>query len=214
MKIKPVILATFISLVALSNPCSADLILDISGVFGSGVTNWKFSGTDIAGAPEEFNHEIPFFPRPEDSIFAEQGDMFKTTFQTGTGDAFVPVPTGVTITTPNGTRDLDRLYLNEVGVTDEIGMEVSGNTDLSFEIDDVVSWTGEFNLNIGLDEMNIGSYSNNYFAFIFFTLDLTVNISEDSAGIPEPSSFLVVSMLGAGLISRRRRKTLQSLASN
>ena len=204
MKILPQFAIGFISIFLLGQNCSADLILDITGAFGTGTTTWTFSGTDEAGAPEQFNFDFNtgIFGDPplDDSIFAEQGDIFAAGF----GTRFITPASTVTVTTPDGTRGIDELYLKDIGNIDDIGFAVTGNTDLQFAAGDNVSWTGEFELNIGLEELNIGSYSNNYFAFIFFTLDLTVNVSETTA-IPEPSSVCFIGLMCIGLAGRRRR---------
>ena len=194
--------------------CSADLVIDITGVEGSGVTLWTFSGDFDAGAPEAFNAVIPLIPSPDDSIFAEQGNMFKGGWS---HTRVAPTVGALLVTTPNGTRSIDELYLHEVGVTDEIGVAVDGATDLEFVIGDNVSWVGAVTLNIDMNEMNQGTYNNDYFAFIFGTLELTVNIG-DAAAVPEPAGFLILGVTGFGILARRRRKasissTLEHLQS-
>ena len=194
-----------------STPSNADLVLDITGVADSGVTTWIFSESDIAGTPEAFNFEPNFGmfggdPVLDDSIFAEQGDMFKPTWNSE--NTFVAPPSGATVTTPNGTRNIDLIYLKEREPRDDIGFYVSGDTDLEFATGDEVSWTGSIDLNIDINEMNEGSYTYDYFAFKFDSLVLTVNIAEsDGSAVPEPSAVLFLGLSGIAILTRRRRRS-------
>ncbi|MDG1873926.1 MAG: PEP-CTERM sorting domain-containing protein [Mariniblastus sp.] len=189
--------------------CAADLVLDISGVAGSGVTTWEFSGEDVAGAPEQFNFEVGALsgfgdPPLDDSIFAQQGDLFKTTWNS-TDNKFMDVSAGITVTTAAGTRNINKFFCKENFALDDIGFYVDGSSDLEFAIGETVTWNGSLDLSIDLNDFNQGSYTFNYFAFIFDTLDLTVNISEASA-VPEPSTSLYIGLTCLTVLLRRRKR--------
>ncbi len=93
--------------------------------------------------------------------------------------------------------------MTEQNVLDDFGIGVDG-TNLRFDLGETISWTGSFDINEDIQNMNVGVYSFDYFANIFGTLDLTVTIAYSQ--VPEPSSIAVLLLTGAGLTLRRRKR--------
>lgn len=200
--------ASLLVVFAFSVAADADLIVDITGVPGAGTTNWVFSGSEVAGAGEDFDSG---FLSDFGSVWVNQGDMVNSSWRS---DPNIVPPLGVTITTSYGTRNVDLIYLTEQGDgpdgsdpgKDDFGVGVDG-TSLRFDAGETVTWAGSVVLNEDIQTMKPGSYSYNYFANIFDTLDLTVNISY--SGVPEPSACGILGL--AGLLMSLRRKQRRQL---
>jgi hypothetical protein len=206
MKNRIPIALSFVLVGLFSTKVDADLMVDIAGIPGSGITNWVFSGTEVAGADEDFDTG---FLNDFASVWVNHGDLFKTSWR---ADPNIIPPSGATITTSYGTRNINLLFMREQGSgstegdpgQDDFGVGVDGSTNLRFDAGETISWTGSFVLDEDIQDMNEGTYSWNYFANIYETLDLTVTISYSS--VPEPSSIAVLLLTVAGLTTRRRRR--------
>lgn len=192
------------SCVLTTQKANADLIVDITGFVGEGTTNWIFSGAEVAGAGEDFDSG---FLSDFGSVWVNQGDFLNSGW---TNTNIVP-PSGATVTTSRGTRNIDLLYMAEQGDgpdgsdpgKDDFGIGVEGPGNLAFDSGETVTWTGSFVLNEDIGNMKEGSFRYDYFANIFDTLTLTVNISYST--VPEPSGLLVLGWSGVALLGRRRR---------
>ncbi|MFK7766074.1 MAG: PEP-CTERM sorting domain-containing protein [Mariniblastus sp.] len=189
------ILSSIALLFAFAQTSRADLFVSIVGDPGSGQTTWTFSGSEIAGGQEDFDSG---FLSDFGSVWVDHGDLFNSGW---TNENIVP-PSGATVTTPFGTRNIDLLYMTEQDIADDFGIGVDG-TNLPFDAGDLVTWDGSFVLNEDILNMNEGSYSFDYFANIFGTLDLTVEIR--AASVPEPASTVALGILGLACVCRRRR---------
>ena len=183
----------------------ADLVVDITGEVGAGTTNWVFGGSEVAGANEDFDTGLL---GDFGSVWVNQGDFLNS----GWTNTNITPPVGVTITTSYGTRNVDTLYMAEQGDgpdgadpgKDDFGVGVEGDNNLKFNSGETIFWTGSFVLNEDIKNMKPGSYSCNYFANVFNTLDLTVNISY--SGVPEPSTVAFLCWAGLAFSLRRRKR--------
>ena len=168
----------------------AELVIDISGVPGSGTTLWEFSGSATSTSAGNF----------------VSGEISGSSVWGDIGDPFTPdinllreaTSTGASITTASGTRDIDRIYVDWDASSndDDFGIGVAGTTHLLFGAAETVSWTGSFSHSIDVQDLVEGSYSSNE----YFGLDLTLNITH----IPEPASLLLFGSFMATGFRRRR----------
>ncbi len=95
MKNCPRVVLSFVLVGLLSTTAVADLMVDITGTVGSGTTNWVFSGTEVAGADEDFDSG---FLSDFASVWVDHGDMFNSGW------------TNTNITPPFGAHDHDLVW--------------------------------------------------------------------------------------------------------
>jgi hypothetical protein len=183
----------------LASAAQAMMVLDISGVAGSGETTWTFSGSATAGGAGDFDDDTNIESTDLDGSHWDLAS-FTSIFLNDTQVA--ASFSNATLTIGAVTRDIEDAYIDtdiDPGELDDIGVGVSGSTNFDFGIGDLVSWTGFMTVGIDLNSLIAGSYSTDVYGADPGVLDLTVNI------VPEPSTAVLMLLGLAGLrISGRR----------
>lgn len=181
----------------------ADLIVDIVGNPGAGETMWTLSSTlnssgsigSIASADGEFESGSDLF---ESDSWEDVGNLFNSGLN-GSNQIDEAI-SGPSVTIAGTSYDIDRILLDDdLSSNDEIGFGIANASNVSFVVDDLVSWTGSFTLDRDINSMNPGSYVDP--SPSFGGLALRVNIT----AVPEPNSLGLLGfafMLGC---QRRRR---------
>jgi hypothetical protein len=180
----------------LASAAQATLILDISGVGGSGQTTWTFSGSATAGGAGDFDEDTAIESADPNGSHWNLGD-----FSIGLHDTQVaPSFSNATLTIGALTRDIDDAYVDTDDTTlDDIGVGVSGLGNFEFFSGDLISWTGSMTVGIDLNSLIIGSYSTDVYGADPGELDITVNI------VPEPSTavLMLLGLAALGIGGRR-----------
>ena len=142
-----VVSAVAILFLALAPAAKASLIVDITGVAGSGETTWTFSGSTTAVGTGFFDDGND--PR-NDATWQNIGNY------TNINDLRLTNVSGfASLTIAGATRSIDLVYIDDDPITeDDFGVGVSGTSDFSFSDGDLVSWTGSLTA-IGIDLNNI-----------------------------------------------------------
>jgi hypothetical protein len=184
----------------LASAAQATLVLDITGVGGSGETTWTFSGSDTAGGAGDF----------DDDTNIESTDLNGSHWDLGSFTSIFLNDTQVAASFSNATltigaltRAIEDAYIDtdiDPGELDDIGVGVSGTTNFDFVAGDLVSWTGYMTVGIDLDSLIAGTYSTDVYGADPGVLNLTVNI------VPEPSTavLMLLGLAGFGIKARRR----------
>ena len=183
----------------------ANLVIDVTGVAGSGVTTWTFTtisvgiaeadGTIRDNSANTFNAaDTGQFPFGEDTILdtSIQNLVFALT-----GNAM--------ITVGGTTESLTGIFLDDDGGSaDDLGIRVAN--PLAYLALDETTWTGSGTVNVDITAFALGSWSINEAAGqnIFISDPIIVNFS--AIAIPEPGCFGILACLSLGCVVRRRRK--------
>jgi hypothetical protein len=183
----------------LASAAQATLVLDITGVGGSGETTWTFSGSDTAGGAGDF----------DDDTNIESTDLNGSHWDLGSFTSIFLNDTQVAASFSNATltigaltRAIEDAYIDtdiDPGELDDIGVGVSGSTNFDFVAGDLVSWTGVMTVGIDLNSLIVGTYSTDVYGVDPGVLNLTVNI------VPEPSTavLMMLGLAGLGIAARR-----------
>lgn len=177
----------------------AALIVDITGISGSGETTWTFSGSDTAGGGGSF----------EDNANLANNDYWEdlAEFTTASDLELTPSSGSATLTIDGVTRNIDVGYVDDGGVgSDNFGVGIDGSGNFSFSLGDLVSWTGSIVVPIDINAFSPtpATLTTSNYAGTAGTLDLEVNIG-GVAATPEPGtlSLLGLALIGAAALRRR-----------
>ena len=206
---KKFIVAAAMAIAAITaSQAQADLVIDVTGVAGSGVTTWTFSTTSAgvvstAGSIRDVTNntfsafDTGQFPFGQDTILdtSIQNVVFALT-----GDVF--------ITIGGNTEQLTGIFLDDDGGSaDDLGVRALNQLD--YLVGDTSSWTGSGTVNVDISAFALGTWSINSTdgQAMFFSDPITVNFS----AIPEPTSLALVGVMAVGCVLRRRRKYARGL---
>lgn len=196
-----VVSAVAILFLALAPAAKASLIVDITGVAGSGETTWTFSGSTTAVGTGFFDDGND--PR-NDATWQNIGNY------TNINDLRLTNVSGfASLTIAGATRSIDLVYIDDDPITeDDFGVGVSGTSNFRFSDGDLVSWTGSLTaIGIDLNDINLAGIPVTLFGSQYGSngnLALQVNIGGGIA-VAEPAT---LALFGVGLIgiavARRR----------
>lgn len=181
---------------------NADLVIDVIGNPGSGVTKWTFitvapgvaelDGSVRDNSANTFNGaDTGQFPFGQDTIL-----------NTGYQDVVFTLTGNASITIAGNTEALTGIFLDDDGGSaDDIGVRVAN--ELAFLQNDLVTWTGSGMVNVDITDFVAGSWdvSDVGGQRLFISEFLTVNFT----AVPEPTSAAFAGLMVLGLVSRRRR---------
>jgi hypothetical protein len=136
----------------------------------------------------------------QDDSWFDFPDLFATNFS----DVQYVTSSGGSITTGDGTRSVDTVFLdNDTANGDELGLGVTGNSNLDFATNSLVSWTGSFTVAVDIDDFNIGTFSSSDFGGSGSgILPMTIRVS----AVPEPSLGILSALSFCSACGIRRRK--------
>ena len=194
-----------LSIISLGS-ANAALVLDITGISGSGQTTWTFSGSSVATASGYFNKQQNLNNLNTWSNIGEY---------TGASDLEVlGIVSSATLTVNADTRNIDLAYIDSDGAfgsgKDDIGVGVDGigPSDFFFNSGDLVSWGGSLTANVDINQMNTTglpfSFTTSRYGNQDDTLEIQGTISETT--VPTPSAFLFLSAGLVGLLASNRKR--------
>ncbi len=187
-------LLTTLSLL-LASAAQATLVIDISGVAGSGETTWTFSGSATAISYGDFDEDTDINNTDEFGSHWDLGDFSIDLNDTQVAPSF----SNATVTIGALTRNIDDAYIDTDLQLDDIGIGVDGVGNFAFNTGDLVSWTGFMTVGIDLNSLITGSYTTDVYGIDPGQPELTVNI------VPEPSTAVLMLLGLAGLRLGGRR---------
>jgi hypothetical protein len=193
MLIRLLLLTTLSLLVA--SAAQATLVLDISGVAGSGETTWTFSGSATAISFGDFDEDSDINNTDQFGSHWDLGDFSIDLNDTQVAPSF----SNATVTIGALTRNIDDAYIDTDLQFDDIGIGVDGLGNFEFNTGDLVSWTGFMTVGIDLNSLFTGSYSSDVYGVDPGQPDILVNI------VPEPSTAVLMLLGLAGLRIAGRR---------
>ena len=192
--------AAFIGLC--SGTAAAALTIDISGVPGSGRSQWVFSGTSTVNQAGTIRTASTAFDLADDFEPDLTGNFI---FNTGIQDQLFLLTGGVSISVGSDTQNITRIYLDDDGDTrDDIGIRTS--TSFTYAPGENSSWTGSGTLLMDIATFNTGTFrlntnQTNGGGFLFAQPnDVIMNFRR----IPEPSAIVLLGCM-LPLLGRRRR---------
>ena len=200
--IKGLIIIVFaITSLTFVSSANAVLIVDITGVPGSGETLWSFSGSTTAVGTGFF----------EDGNGIGNSDSWQNVGNyTSINDFEVTTVFGVASLTIAGiTRSIDLAYIdNDNNSLDDFGVGVSGASNFDFADGDLISWMGSLQV-VGFDLNDIGlaGIPTTLLASQYgdsANLELEINISE-FIFLPEPATAALLAVGLTLLVCVRRR---------
>lgn len=186
-------------ILAAAGTAHADLVIDVVGTPGAGVTTWTFSGsggTTLAdGAVRDttgntFNAgDTGQFPFGLDTIL-------NTSYQ----DMVFTITGNASVTVDGVTEPIAGIFLDDDGGSaDDLGIRAANQLD--FLAGTASSWTGSGTVNVDINDFVLGSWSINETdgQAMFLNDEVIVNFS-----VPAPGSLALLGLAG-GLATRRRR---------
>ena len=188
-----------VALAAATMSAQADLMIDVVGTSGSGVTTWTFSGSSTAffggtmrtNAGNTFNSgDTGGFPFGLDTILDISIQDQVLTF---TGAA--------SVTLGGNTESITGIFLDDDGGSDDdLGVRVAN--DLAYQASDATSWTGSGTVNVDIDAFSLGLWeiSNAGGQAMLIGDPIIVNFSR----VPAPTSMALLGL--GGLVATRRRR--------
>lgn len=182
----------------------ADLVLEIYSANGGNATRWEFSGSDtMTGGTGEFSiGALSGFPASEWANIGNYTGVNNTNFGIISGSATIsrtrirpPQPPEVI------TRDIVSHYIDTDFTPggDDFGISVSGASDLSIGIGDLVEWSGTQFSNVAYTDLTVGTYNASDFGTGSLALTIVV-------AVPEPSGLALAAFGVVGIAFRRRRR--------
>ncbi len=202
------ILLAAIAVLATASTANADLILNISGVAGAGVTNFEFV-TGVAGTTVGTN-----------AVQTNAADTWSwgdtAQFGTGNGIADITIQDQIFVLTGSAlltvgtvTENITGIFLDDdgTGTGDDLGVRVANQ--INYGVGESVTWTGTGSINLDITAFEEGTFQMNYYySSTTWGLDgnnTIVNIRQ--VAVPEPSSSIaVIGLAAVGLVVRRRRR--------
>lgn len=175
----------------------AELIFDVTGTRGSGVTSWTFSGEDTLSFSKNYT-----------AMGAADFTGFSNFVEDVTGLLNMMNVT-VTNVTQSESRSVDEIALSDnapLKTTDEIQVRFSG-TSLPIASGDLIRFSGTAELPIDLDFVSAGGIPyEDMGGFHTVGLEARLTITE-AVAVPEPSSFTLLAIAPGWLLARRWRRT-------
>ena len=195
---KIIVIATAL---AAASFAQAQLNIDVTGVPGSGVTTWTFSGSGGSATGDgsirdttnaSFSaFDTGQFPFGEDTVLdtSIQDQVFALT-----GDA--------TVTVGGTTQSIAGIFIDDDGGSaDDMG--IRADTQLDYLTGDASSWTGSGTVNVDINTFALGVWSiNSTDGQAMWISDPTTVTFE---AVPEPATMVILGGLAA-MAARRRRK--------
>ena len=144
-------------------PSVAQLVIDITGVRGSGVTTFSFSGSSTAAA--EFLFSMP--DASETGFHSGGTGEFSRTSDSGSlfvdvtlSDLLVPLTGNVTVTVGADTHiPVSHLFMDsDQGGADDFGIRVTLGQGFDFAAGEMSTWTGQATAAIDISEFNLGEF--------------------------------------------------------
>lgn len=192
---------------------NADLVINITGVTGSGETTWTFTTTTdaVADANGTIRENADFGFNTNDTAQFGGGDgIFDALIQDQvfvlTGDASISATTidrfDNEVTT---TEDITGIFLDDdgAGAGDDLGIRVAN--ELEYFLDDTITWTGSGVANVDISQLVEGTFTMNSGAF--WNIDQGNTIVEIVAvAVPEPAAALGLFAVGLVGLTIRRKK--------
>ena len=140
---------------------NAAILLDVTGVAGSGTTTWTLSGSTTASSPAFFRTNsgstfnlidtLELFS-PNDGNFIADAGISDTVFSLLSGSA--------TITAGSNSESLSGIFLDDDdSIADDLGFSVLSS--LSYSVVDTISMSGTFTLGVDLNQLIQDSYDRN-----------------------------------------------------
>lgn len=197
---KVTIAAVALATLGVSSIASAQLHIDVSGVAGSGVTTWTFSGTGtVTTSGTVRDNTANTFSASDTGQFPfGQDTILNTTYQN-----MVFAMTGsASITIGADTQSLSGIFLDDDGGSaDDLGVRAA--TSFDYLAGETSSWTGTGTVNVDINDFALGDWSINSTdgQAMFFGDPVTVKF----AAVPEPATMAVLG-LGALALLRKKRK--------
>lgn len=185
---------------AVASFAQAQLRIDVTGVSGSGVTTWTFSGTGTAildGTMRDSSANT-FSSNDSGQFPFGQNTILDTSIQ----DGIFALTGSVSVTAGSETRDIVAIYLDDDGTSaDDLGVRV--DSSLAYLTGDATEWSGSGTINVDIDTFVLGTWSVNDTDGQAIDLDDETIVTFEA--VPEPMTMVVLGGMAA-LAARRRRK--------
>ncbi|MGK7881765.1 MAG: PEP-CTERM sorting domain-containing protein [Crocosphaera sp.] len=186
---------------------NAAILVDVTGVAGSGTTTWTLSGSTTAQSGGSFNTNVitgfddgtTEILGPNDGNFIADAGIQDTVFSLLSGSA--------TITAGSNSESLTGMFLDDDTVLDDIGFRVASS--LAYSGGDTISFSGTFTLGVDLNQLIQDNYDQTVPSLFLDGTgdDFVLNISEQVQATPEPTSLVALLGLGGlGFMSRRKKQ--------
>ncbi|MGK7883195.1 MAG: PEP-CTERM sorting domain-containing protein [Crocosphaera sp.] len=185
---------------------NAAILVDVTGVAGSGTTTWTLSGSTTAQSGGTFRTNSLNGSNGGDTVEIGNPNSGNFIADAGISDTVFSLLSGsATITAGSNSESLTGIFLDDDGTSaDDLGFRVLSS--LSYSSGDTISFSGTFTLGVDLNQLIQDNYDIQVGTrFVDGTgTDFVLNISEQ---VPEPTSLVALLGLGGlGFISRRKKQ--------